>query len=48
MLESYSASLNLAMEEIASLPPGKYFKRYGDWELGINTETGVVYHAHMK
>lgn len=27
--------------------PGRYFGTYGNWELGINTETGVVYHARM-
>ena len=47
MLESYSASLNKAMEELATQPPGRYFETYGNWELGINTETGVVYHAKM-
>ena len=45
MLESYDAALNLAMEELVKLPPGRYFKTFGGWELGINTETGVVYHA---
>lgn len=25
-----------------------YFGTYGNWELGINTETGVVYHAIMR
>jgi RHS repeat-associated protein len=48
MLESYSSALNTAMNEIGSLPAGKYFNTYGGWELGINTETGVVYHALMK
>ncbi|KIL07016.1 hypothetical protein SR42_12460 [Clostridium botulinum] len=47
MLESYSASLNDAMEKLATQPPGRYFEKYGNWELGINTETGVVYHAKM-
>ena len=47
MLESYSASLNKAMETIGTETPGRYFGTYGDWELGINTETGVVYHARM-
>ena len=45
MLESYDAALNLAMEELVKLPSGRYFKTFGGWELGINTETGVVYHA---
>ena len=47
MLESYEASLNVAMSKIESLTPGRYFGVYGSWELGINTETGVVYHARM-
>ena len=47
MLESYSASLNKAMETIGIEAPGRYFGTYGNWELGINTETGVVYHARM-
>ena len=47
MLESYSASLNKAMETIGTETPGRYFGIYGNWELGINTETGVVYHARM-
>ena len=47
MLESYSASLNIAMETIDTEAPGRYFGIYGNWELGINTETGVVYHARM-
>lgn len=47
MLESYSSSLNKAMETISAKEPGKYFETYGNWELGINTETGVVYHARM-
>ncbi|WP_143318609.1 hypothetical protein [Clostridium sp. HBUAS56017] len=47
MLESYSASLNEAMADLAKKAPGRYFETYGNWELGINTETGVVYHAKM-
>ena len=47
MLESYSASLNKAMETIGTETPRRYFGTYGNWELGINTETGVVYHARM-
>ena len=47
MLESYSASLNKAMETIGTETAGRYFGTYGNWELGINTETGVVYHARM-
>ena len=47
MLESYSASLNKAMEMIGIEASGRYFGTYGNWELGINTETGIVYHARM-
>ena len=47
MLESYSASLNDAMADLMTKEPGRYFGTYGNWELGINTETGVVYHAKM-
>ena len=47
MLESYNASLNKAMLEISSKNPGRHFGIFGNWELGINTETGVVYHARM-
>lgn len=47
MLESYSASLNDAMTDLMTKEPGRYFGTYGNWELGINTETGVVYHAKM-
>lgn len=47
MLESYSASLNQAMADLSQKAPGRYFESYGNWELGINTETGVVYHAKM-
>ena len=47
MLESYSLSLNDAMKDLVLKEPGKYFVTYGNWELGIDTQTGVVYHARM-
>lgn len=47
MLESYTSALNEGMVDLISQTPGRYFKTYGNWELGINTETGVVYHAKM-
>ena len=47
MLESYYAALNQAMESLSKMPPGEYFGVYGNWELGINTINGVVYHARM-
>ena len=39
---SYDAMKDLVLKE-----PGKYFVTYGNWELGIDTQTGVVYHARM-
>ena len=47
MLESYSASLNEAMKELMMKDAGRYFGTYGNWELGINTKTGIVFHALM-
>ena len=47
MLESYSASLNKAMEELIKKTPGRYFCTYGNWEIDINTGTGVVSHTRM-
>ena len=47
MIESYSAPLNKVMETIGTEAPGRYFGTYGNWKLGINTETVVVYHARM-
>ena len=47
MLESYSASLNEAMKELMTKDAGRHFGTYGNWELGINTETGTVFHALM-
>lgn len=47
MLESYSVSLNQAMEDVTLKAPGRYFGLYGNWEIGVNTESGVVYHARM-
>ena len=47
MLESYSAALNEAMEEICMLKLGRHEGIFGNWQLGIDTLTGVVYHAMM-
>ena len=47
MLESFCAALNEAMESIISNPPDRYVVVYGNWEIGINTRTGVVFHALM-
>jgi len=48
MLKSYQNALNQAMGEFSLLPTGRYFGVFGNWELGINTETGVVFHALMS
>jgi len=48
MLESFQQAVNDAMETWATEPDGEHFGTYGGWELGINTETGVIYHALMK
>ncbi|MCK4261241.1 MAG: hypothetical protein KAX49_19870, partial [Halanaerobiales bacterium] len=48
MLKSFNAAVTGAMEKWAILTPGRYFDTIGGWELGINTETGVIYHALMK
>lgn len=45
LLESYSASLNEAV--VQSSQSGQIFGTYGNWQLGINFETGTVYHARM-
>lgn len=35
------------METIGTEASGRYFSTYGNWEIAINTETGVVYHVRM-
>lgn len=47
-LTSFSDSVNVALRDVGTKPAGKYFGVYGCWELGINTETGVIYHALYK
>ena len=47
ILSSYGAAVNQAMNELINVPVGRHFGIYGNWELGINTQTGVVYHAQM-
>ena len=47
MMESYVASVNGAMSRLATSAANSYDLIYGNWELGINTQTGVVYHARM-
>ncbi|MNP29643.1 hypothetical protein D3C76_1226770 [compost metagenome] len=48
MLNSYHAALNQAMKDLALRDPGRYSVNYGGWDLGINTSTGVVYHALLR
>lgn len=48
MLKSFYSSVQEAIAKWNSFPPGRYFGKFGAWELGINTETGVIYHALMK
>lgn len=45
MLESYSVSLNGAMSMLSSKTRQEHWIIYGNWQLGINTATGVVFHA---
>lgn len=40
-------AIMIAMTDLMTKETGRYFGTYGNWELGINTETGVVYHAKM-
>ena len=47
MLEGYESAWNKAMLDIAEKVHGRHEGIYGNWELGINTSTGVVYHAKM-
>ena len=47
ILESYSSSLEIAMKSLEIKEPGRYFDVYGNWELGIDTTTGTVFHARM-
>jgi hypothetical protein len=44
-LESFTTALNEAMRAYVKLPPGNHFGIYEYWEIGVNTEVGVVYHA---
>ena len=48
MLRSFSQAVKDAMKTWGSETPGRHFGTFGGWELGINTETGVIYHALMK
>ena len=48
ILSGFRAAVSDAMSAIGSGAPGRYFGTYGGWELGINTETGVIYHALMQ
>lgn len=48
ILKSFQASVEEAMKQWGNLPPDRFFGRFGAWEIGINTSTGVIYHALMK
>lgn len=48
MLKSFYSAVDDAMLTWGKSQPGRYFGTYGGWELGINTETGVIFHALMK
>jgi hypothetical protein len=48
MLSSFNSAVQEAMIKLSASPAGRYFVNEGGWELGINTETGVIYHALMQ
>ncbi|BBB89692.1 two-partner secretion domain-containing protein [Methylomusa anaerophila] len=48
MLSSFNSAVQQGMANLATSAPGRYFINVGGWELGINTETGVIYHALYK
>ena len=48
VLSSFNAAVQEAMVNLSVSPAGRYFVNVGGWEIGINTETGVIYHALMK
>lgn len=45
MLSSFNSAVQQGVANLATSAPGRYFINVGGWELGINTETGVIYHA---
>jgi len=45
MLESYSSALNEAMKKFVKEAPGRHKGEFSGWEFGVDTETGVVFHA---
>ena len=47
MLESYASAIDDAMNQLSSQPLDEHTIVAGGWELGINTETGTVFHALM-
>ena len=48
MLSSYYSAVEEAMGSWSSLTPGRHYGIFGGWQLGINTETNVIYHAFMQ
>lgn len=47
MLESFQAAINEAMEQFILYQPIRCRGVFGNWEIGNNTRTGVIYHARM-
>jgi len=48
LLKSFHSSVEKAIQEWGKLEAGRYFGQFDTWELGINTETGVIYHALIR
>lgn len=48
MLTSFNGAVQEFAAKFANSPAGRYFETIGGWELGINTETGVIFHAMPK
>lgn len=47
MMQSFNAAVDQVLAQ--PLQPGKnFFSNIGGWEIGINGETGVIYHALMN
>lgn len=47
IMQSFKTAVNKVLSK--PLNPGKnFFSNVGGWEIGINADTGVIYHALMK
>jgi len=47
MMQSFKSAVDQVLTK--PLQPGKnFFDNIGGWEIGINGETGVIYHALMN